>query len=73
MILEFILADEPDDILTSTYDASAAPREGERVHIQTEKRQPFTEYVVDHVEWQMDADDQFGACVYVRLPSGFGD
>lgn len=73
MILEFILDSEPDDILTSTAHASTAPRKGERLYLQTEKRKPFTEYIVDRVEWQMDADDQFGACVFLRLPSGFGD
>lgn len=72
MIVEFILVDEPDDILTSTM-TYAVPRKGEHIHIQTEKRTPFTEYVVADVEWQLDADDQFGAIIFVRLPSGFGD
>jgi hypothetical protein len=73
MIVEFVLVDEPDDVLTSIYDGVAAPRKGESIHIQTEKRAPFTEYIVDRVEWQLDADDQFGAICHVRLPSGFGD
>ncbi len=72
MILEFVLCDEPDDVLTSLCDAPAAPRAGETVFIQTEKRTPFTEYVVDHVDWQVDVQDGLGAIVLVRPISGFG-
>lgn len=73
MILEFILDTEPDGILTQLSDAPAAPREGETIFLQVEKRTPFTEYRVDHVDWQVDASDGLGAIIYVRLPSGFGD
>ncbi len=73
MILEFVSLEEPDDSLAFVPDGAAVPRKGDVLHIQTAKREPFTQYVVDHVEWQLDADYNYSAIVVVRLPSGFGD
>lgn len=73
MILEFISVDEPDDSLAFIADAPGVPRKGEIFHLQTAKRTPFIEYRVDHIEWQLDADNTYSAVVVLRLPSGFGD
>ena len=73
MTLEFVPYDDPYSVLASTWNVTAVPRKGDKVHIQTEKKKPFGTYTVELVEWQLDASDSFGAIVHVRPTSGFGE
>lgn len=73
MILEFIPYEDTDEVLTSVFDAACAPSRGDKVYLQTEAGQPFLEYRVDDVAWQVDARSNFSAIVTVRRLNGFGD
>lgn len=73
LILEFILASDENQVLTSIYNVQAVPRKGETVYLQTSKGELFIEYRVHRVDWQLDARGNFSAIAVVGEPSGFGE
>lgn len=68
MILEFVPAEDRDEVLLSLYDVPGAPRTGETCYLQLSPGTPYLEYIIEDVEWQVTArrPDELSAIAIVR-------
>lgn len=73
MILEFVPYEDRDEVLLSLYDVPGAPRRGETCYLQLEPGEPYLEYVIEDVEWQVTArrPDELSVIAIVRRKTGF--